>query len=83
MFGKLLVNISKQKTDLRTFSTQFCKTGTLTCLARNSGAASLQWRSLAFYPIDDKISGLTDDQVALRKSIFDFCQKEISPLAER
>ena len=42
----------------------------------------LSIRSLSHYPIDDVCSGLTDDQRALRETVFNFCQKELAPLAQ-
>ena len=38
-----------------------------------------QERSLAHYPIDDRVNGLTEEQVQLRETIFNFCQKVLSP----
>merc|ERR1711915_587757 len=35
----------------------------------------------AYYPIDDTVFGLTEDQQQLRKTVFDFCQKELAPKA--
>lgn len=39
-------------------------------------------RSLTHYPIDDTISGLTEDQQQLRETVFNFCTKELAPHAE-
>lgn len=39
-------------------------------------------RSLSHYPIDDIMFGLTDEQRQLRETVFNFCQKELSPRAE-
>ncbi|KAK8736944.1 hypothetical protein OTU49_004738, partial [Cherax quadricarinatus] len=35
----------------------------------------------SYYPIDDVVSGLNDQQIQLRKTVFDFCQKELAPKA--
>ena len=42
----------------------------------------LSIRNLSHYPIDDVCSGLTDEQRALRETVFNFCQKELAPLAQ-
>lgn len=39
-------------------------------------------RTLTHYPIDDTISGLTEDQQQLRETVFNFCTKELAPHAE-
>jgi len=39
-------------------------------------------RSLTHYPIDDRVNGLTEDQVQLRETLFNFCQKELAPHAD-
>lgn len=39
-------------------------------------------RSLAHYPVDDKVNGLSDDQIQLRETLFNFCQKELAPYAD-
>jgi len=39
-------------------------------------------RTLTHYPIDDTISGLTEDQQQLRETVFNFCNKELAPHAE-
>jgi len=44
--------------------------------------ASRQERSLTHYPIDDRVNGLTEEQVQLRETVFNFCQKELAPHAE-
>lgn len=44
---------------------------------------SIQLRSLSHYPINDKVNGLTEEQVQLRESVFNFCQKELAPIADR
>ncbi|KAB0804692.1 hypothetical protein PPYR_01662 [Photinus pyralis] len=38
-------------------------------------------RQLSHYPVDDIISGLDEDQIQLRKTIFDLAQKELAPNA--
>merc|ERR1711971_1471038 len=40
-------------------------------------------RTLTHYPIDDVIFGLTDDERQLREMAFNFCQKELAPLADK
>jgi len=37
---------------------------------------------MTHYPIDDRINGLTDEQKQLRKTVFDFCQKELAQHAD-
>jgi len=44
--------------------------------------SSRQERSLTHYPIDDRVNGLTEEQVQLRETVFNFCQKELAPHAE-
>ena len=39
-------------------------------------------RGLSHYPVDDRVNGLTEDQVQLRETIFNFCQKELAPHAD-
>jgi len=43
---------------------------------------SRQERSLTHYPIDDRVNGLTDEQIQLRETVFNFCQKELAPHAD-
>jgi len=38
-------------------------------------------RTLTHYPIDDRVNGLNSDQIQLRETIFNFCQKELAPYA--
>ena len=38
-------------------------------------------RGLTHYPVDDTVSGISDDQKQLRETVFNFCQKELAPLA--
>jgi len=40
-------------------------------------------RCLSHYPIDDRVTGLTPEQIQLRESVFNFCQKELAPLADK
>jgi len=40
-------------------------------------------RTLTHYPIDDVIFGLTDDEKQLRELAFNFCQKELAPIADK
>merc|ERR1712088_969655 len=44
--------------------------------------SSRQERSLTHYPIDDRVNGLTEEQVQLRETVFNFCQKELAPHAD-
>ncbi|XP_076459320.1 isovaleryl-CoA dehydrogenase, mitochondrial-like [Babylonia areolata] len=39
-------------------------------------------RSSSYYPIDDELFDLTDEQRHLRESVFQFCQKELAPKAD-
>ncbi len=39
-------------------------------------------RCLSHYPVDDVMFGLSDDQRALRETVFNFCQKELAPHAQ-
>ena len=39
-------------------------------------------RSITHYPIDDVMFGLSEDQRALRETVFTFCQKELAPHAD-
>jgi len=36
---------------------------------------------MTHYPIDDIVSGLTEEQIMLRKTVFEFAQKELAPKA--
>lgn len=36
---------------------------------------------MTHYPIDDIVSGLTEEQIMLRKTVFEFAQKELAPMA--
>ncbi|XP_025208814.1 isovaleryl-CoA dehydrogenase, mitochondrial [Melanaphis sacchari] len=38
-------------------------------------------RSLSYYPIDDILFNLNDEQIQLRKTVFDYAQREIAPKA--
>ena len=38
---------------------------------------------MTHYPIDDIVNGLTEDQKQLRESLFNFCQKELAPHADK
>ncbi|XP_023320159.1 isovaleryl-CoA dehydrogenase, mitochondrial isoform X1 [Eurytemora carolleeae] len=40
-------------------------------------------RSLSHYPIDDRVNGLTSEQIQLRETVFNFCQKELAPFADQ
>lgn len=35
------------------------------------------------YPVDDDLYGLDDDEKQLRRTMVDFCQKEIAPIAQQ
>jgi len=43
----------------------------------------LNHRLLSHYPIDDVVNGLNSDQIQLRESVFNFCQKELAPFADQ
>ncbi|XP_069705486.1 isovaleryl-CoA dehydrogenase, mitochondrial-like isoform X1 [Periplaneta americana] len=51
-----------------------------TLLKPSTGRAAFQ-RCLSHYPIDDNISGLSEEQQQLRQTIFNFAQKELAPKA--
>ncbi|KAI5636378.1 acyl-CoA dehydrogenase, middle domain-containing protein [Phthorimaea operculella] len=38
-------------------------------------------RCMSYYPIDEHVFGLSDEQQQLRKTVFDFAQKELAPKA--
>jgi len=38
-------------------------------------------RELSYVPVDDIVSGLTDDQIQLRETARNFCDKELAPYA--
>ena len=42
----------------------------------------LQARTLTHYPVDDSVSGISDEQKQLRETVFNFCQKELAPHAD-
>lgn len=42
---------------------------------------SLARRCLSHYPIDDVLFNLSDEQIQLRKTVFDYAQREIAPKA--
>lgn len=42
----------------------------------------LQKRCMSYYPVDDNISGLTEEQQQFRESVFQFAQKELAPHAQ-
>ncbi|XP_068630185.1 isovaleryl-CoA dehydrogenase, mitochondrial [Battus philenor] len=52
-----------------------CAKSFLRCASANGN------RCMSHYPIDEHIFGLTSEQQQLRKSIFDFAQKELAPKA--
>ncbi|KAL8601523.1 hypothetical protein ACOMHN_000465 [Nucella lapillus] len=39
-------------------------------------------RSCSYFPINDNLYNLTDEQKQLRESVFQFCQKELAPKAD-
>uniref|UniRef100_A0A915A5F1 Isovaleryl-CoA dehydrogenase, mitochondrial n=1 Tax=Parascaris univalens TaxID=6257 RepID=A0A915A5F1_PARUN len=45
------------------------------------GKASVDIRHSSTFPINDHIFGLTEEHIALRRSVFEFAQKELAPLA--
>jgi len=52
-----------------------------TCLKSNTAVISAV-RHGSHYPIDDDVFGLTEEQQQLRKTVFDFAQKELAPFAD-
>merc|ERR1711953_1631032 len=56
--------------------------GSLARALLRTARSSRQERSLTHYPIDDRVNGLTEEQVQLRETVFNFCQKELAPHAE-
>ncbi|CAM1154350.1 Uncharacterised protein g11178 [Pycnogonum litorale] len=36
-------------------------------------------RQCSYYPVDDDVSGLTEEQRQLRQTVFQFAQKELAP----
>merc|ERR1719507_1450726 len=40
-------------------------------------------RHLGINPVDDELYGLDDEEKQLRRTMFDFCQKEIDPIAQQ
>ncbi|KAK7501257.1 hypothetical protein BaRGS_00007382 [Batillaria attramentaria] len=48
-----------------------------------SGVRSSPLRSCSYYPINDNLYGLTDEQKQLRESVFQFVQKELAPKAQQ
>ncbi|KAF4531947.1 hypothetical protein B566_EDAN006639, partial [Ephemera danica] len=62
----------------RSFSALKPKSSIIQCL---TGANSTSIRCGSYFPIDDKIFGLTDEQQQLRQTIFNFVQKELAPKA--
>ncbi|KAG8201723.1 hypothetical protein JTE90_012784 [Oedothorax gibbosus] len=44
-------------------------------------APVISTRCLSHYPVDDKISGLNQEQQQLRETVFQFCEKELAPHA--
>jgi len=52
------------------------------CLFNSTARLLASSRSLSHYPVDDRVNGLTEDQIQLRETIFNFCQKELAPHAD-
>ncbi|KAL0266471.1 UNVERIFIED_CONTAM: hypothetical protein PYX00_008992 [Menopon gallinae] len=52
------------------------------CLTKHLKLNRLLRRYSQYYPVDDNIFGLNDDQKALRETIFNFAQKELAPHAK-
>ncbi|KAK2720110.1 isovaleryl-CoA dehydrogenase, mitochondrial-like [Artemia franciscana] len=50
------------------------------CYIRRACSA-ITSRNGSTYPIDDTVSGLSDEQIQLRKTVFDLFQKELAPKA--
>ncbi|XP_037939094.1 isovaleryl-CoA dehydrogenase, mitochondrial [Teleopsis dalmanni] len=44
--------------------------------------AALQLRALSHYPINDRLYGLSEEQLKLRETAFNFFQKELAPFAK-
>ncbi len=38
---------------------------------------------MSTYPVDDDLFGLNEEEKQLRSTVFDFCQKEIAPIAHQ
>ena len=52
-------------------------------LKRSTTLCRTSCRTLTHYPIDDNISGFDDDRRQLRETLFNFCQKELAPVADQ
>merc|ERR1711992_177218 len=52
------------------------------CLLTSTTRVLSSPRTLSHYPVDDRVNGLTEDQIQLRETIFNFCQKELAPHAD-
>ncbi|XP_069705483.1 isovaleryl-CoA dehydrogenase, mitochondrial-like [Periplaneta americana] len=55
--------------------------GVSTLLKPSATGSTVFKRYLSHYPIDDNISGLSEEQQQLRQTIFNFAQKELAPKA--
>ncbi|XP_057327012.1 isovaleryl-CoA dehydrogenase, mitochondrial [Microplitis mediator] len=66
------MNISLSRNSLKLFS--FSKIKSIKCNARSSSQ---------YYPIDEHIFGLNEQQKELRTSVFNFAQKELAPNASQ
>ena len=54
----------------------------LRALNTRHGLQSTSTRTLTHYPVDDTVSGITEEQKQLRETVFNFCQKELAPHAD-
>jgi len=43
--------------------------------------SSMKVRQMTHYPVDDIVGGLTEEQIQLRETVFNFVQKELAPKA--
>ncbi|PAA58574.1 hypothetical protein BOX15_Mlig032956g2 [Macrostomum lignano] len=69
-------------TSARPSARQFLqKLGKSCSFSLNSSSTRLY--STEFFPINDELYGLTDEQKQLRQTIFQFCQKELAPKAQQ
>lgn len=50
-------------------------------LKRIKSFHSLTFRPLSYYPVDDITSGLNEEEIGLRKTMFDLVQKKLTPKA--
>jgi isovaleryl-CoA dehydrogenase len=57
--------------------------GNIGRLAAARNVVATQTRALAHYPINDTLFGLTEEQIQLRQTVFQFVQKELAPFADQ